>query len=333
MNSHDPWLVYQMLLNKLPDIGEVEEVLIGLTWTLARGPSSVGLAMSPGTMTRVLPWSGTLRGRDIKQLATWVKSWNQYEATVGMACINAVLNSQNRLAESATPLFPNGPANLSVFEYFRPELTGKKVVTIGRYPGIESLQHDDIELIILERDPAENDLPDPAAEYVLRDADWVFLSATTLINKTFPRLAELAGNSKLVLMGPTTPWVKELADFGIDYLAGVQVVDSDYLRQTVSEGGGTRIFETGVRYAVTDLHSDELTRLKDAIGTVVAQREQLKGDMEAWYQSNSRSYPQKQMLLELDQQLSILDTHYKQRWDAWQNPTDLKSLPMKSAEN
>ncbi|MET0055116.1 MAG: DUF4213 domain-containing proteins, partial [Candidatus Thiodiazotropha sp. 6PLUC10] len=59
MNSHNPWLVYQMLLNQLSDSGEVKEVLIGLTWTLARGSSSLGLAMSPGTMTRVLPWSGT----------------------------------------------------------------------------------------------------------------------------------------------------------------------------------------------------------------------------------------------------------------------------------
>ncbi|MES9979531.1 MAG: DUF364 domain-containing protein, partial [Candidatus Thiodiazotropha sp. 6PLUC5] len=204
MNSHNPWLVYQMLLNQLSDSGEVKEVLIGLTWTLARGSSSLGLAMSPGTMTRVLPWSGTLRGQDLQQLATWVKSWNPYEATVGMACINAVLNNQNSLAESATPLFPTGPANLSVFEYFRPRLSGKKVVVIGRYPGIETLESDDIELIILERNSTENDLPDPAAEYVLRDADWVFLSATTLINKTFPRLAELSAKAKMVLMGPTT---------------------------------------------------------------------------------------------------------------------------------
>ncbi|MET0120629.1 MAG: DUF364 domain-containing protein [Candidatus Thiodiazotropha sp. 6PLUC9] len=332
MNNHDPWLVYQMLLNQLSDSGEVKEVLIGLTWTLARGSSSLGLAMSPGTMTRVLPWSGTLKGQDLQQLATWVKSWNPYEATVGMACINAVLNNQNSLAESATPLFPTGPANLSVFEYFRPRLSGKKVVVIGRYPGIETLESDDIELIILERNSTENDLPDPAAEYVLRDADWVFLSATTLINKTFPRLAELSAKAKMVLMGPTTPWVRELADFGIDYLAGVQVVDSDYLRQTVSEGGGTRIFETGVRYAVADLCSDELTRLKDAIGSVVSQREQLKSDMEAWYQRNSQSYPQKKLLLELDQHLSVLDTRYKKHWDAWQNPTDLKNIAMKSAE-
>lgn len=333
MKSHDPWHIYQVLLNLLPEKGEVNEVLIGLTWTLVRGASSSGLAMSPGTMTRVLPWSGTLKGGNLKQLASWVKSWNQYEATIGMACINAAINAQSGLAESAVPLFPEGQANLSVFEYFKPRLSGKKVVIIGRYPGIESLKNDEIELIILERNAAENDLPDPAAEYVLRDADWVFLSATTLINKTFPRLAELAGNANLVLMGPTTPWVEALSEFSIDYLAGVQIIHPDHLRQTVSEGGGTRIFETGVRYAVVDLHSDELSRLKLAISSVVSQRERLKTEMERWYQNNSLPYPHKQSLFQLDKQLSSLDTRYKLQWDAEQNPTDSIGSGIESAGN
>jgi uncharacterized protein (DUF4213/DUF364 family) len=54
-------------------------------------------------------------------------------------------------------------------------------------------------------------------------------------------------------MGPTMPWLPELAEFGIDYLAGVSVTDSDALRQTVAEGGGVRIFETGVQYRVLEL--------------------------------------------------------------------------------
>jgi uncharacterized protein (DUF4213/DUF364 family) len=318
MNGSDPWHVYQFLLDQLPDKGQVKEVLIGLTWTLVSSPSSQGLAMSPGTMSRVLSWSGTLSGRKLKQLATWVKSWNQFEATIGMACINAALNTQNRLAESATPLYLEGPANLSVFEHFKSRFSGKKVVIIGRYPGIESLKDDDIDLVILERNTVDDDLPDPAAEYLLRDADWVFISATTLINKTFPRLAELACHAKLVLMGPTTPWINDLVEFGIDYLAGVQVTDPQLLRQTVGEGGGTRIFETGVRYAVADLHTDEISRLKSAISSIVAQRERYKAKLETWYQNSNRPYPHKQILIRLDEQLSALDTRYKQCWDDWQ---------------
>ena len=84
-------------------------------------------------------------------------------------------------------------------------------------------------------------------------ADWVFLTASSLANKTFPRLAELARGATTVLMGPGTPWLAELAAFGIDYLAGVQVTDPGQLRRTVAEGGGTRLFEAGVQYRLASL--------------------------------------------------------------------------------
>src|SRR5262245_33637789 len=106
----------------------------------------------------------------------------------------------------------------------------------------------EIELSVLERQPGEGDLPDPACEYVLPRSDWVFITASSIPNKTFPRLAELARDAQTVLMGPGTPWLPELAEFGIDYLAGTRVVDCDALRRTIAEGGGVRIFGGGVRY-------------------------------------------------------------------------------------
>ena len=68
---------------------------------------------------------------------------------------------------------------------------GKRVAVIGRYPGLEAYAGR-FDLTVLERQPSDLDLPDAAAEYLLADADWVFMTATTLINKTFPRLADLA---------------------------------------------------------------------------------------------------------------------------------------------
>ena len=56
-------------------------------------------------------------------------------------------------------------------------------------------------------------------------------------------------------MGPTMPWLPALADMGIDYLAGVQVISPTALRQTVAEGGGVRIFDTGVQYCVLSMNS------------------------------------------------------------------------------
>ena len=154
---------------------------------------------------------------------------------------------------NSTPLAGGG--NLAVFEHFAPQLKNRRVVVIGRYPGLEAYAGA-LDLTVLERQQTEGDLPDPACEYLLPQADWVFLTASSLANKTFPRLAELSRRATTVLMGPGTPWLADFADFGIDYLAGVDVTDSTQLRRTVAEGGGTRLFEGGVRYRLAALHAD-----------------------------------------------------------------------------
>ena len=173
-----------------------------------------------------------------------------------MAAINAALNPGSPLAARAFAIAPGASANLAVFSHFATQVAGQRVTVVGRYPGLDGL---DLgwDLTVLERNPGHGDLPDPAAEFCLAEADWVFLTATSLVNKTFPRLAELSRDATLVLMGPTTPWLGALRDWGVDYLAGVRVVAPTALRQTIAEGGGTRIFDTGVEYAVADLRTPD----------------------------------------------------------------------------
>ena len=246
-----PKEIYDLLLDYGNTNTPIKEILIGLTWTLCE-TEGIGLCMSPGTVTRTLPWSGTLVNKPVKELASWLRSWNSFEATVGMAVINAEINGRSLLPTQAEPLSPYGPGNLAVFEYFLPMIRGKKVVIIGRYPQLSRYENE-MDMTVIERQPGADDLPDTASEYLLPEAEWVFLTATSIANKTFPRLVELAKNSQLVLMGPTMPWLVELKEFGIDYLAGVTVSNAEALRQTVAEGGGVRIFETGVQYQVLKL--------------------------------------------------------------------------------
>ncbi len=247
----EPRQIYNLLLKSSQTDTLVREIIIGLTWTFCQA-DGIGLCMSPGQPTRTLSWSGTLVETAIANLTPWVKSWDSYQATVGMAAINAVINPKSPLLAESHPLSFKGSANLAVFEHFLPLIRGKRVVVIGRYPGLSDYEKE-IDLTVLERQPSTQDLPDIACEYLLPEADWVFLTATSIVNKTFPRLVELSQNAKLVLMGPTLPWLPELADMGINYLAGVAVTHPEALRQTIAEGGGTRIFDTGVQYRILTL--------------------------------------------------------------------------------
>jgi len=258
-----PWDVYELLLDQLAgpadDHALVEDILIGNVWTLCyTGNGALGMAMSPAAGVRTLPWSGTLAGRNANELAPWVRSWNMYEAAVGMAVINSRINARvdTDLIDSAVSLQPLGQANLAVFEHFLSRLRKNKVVVIGRYPGLERYIVG-LDITVLERRPGVGDIPDPACEYLLPEADWVFLTASSLCNKTFPRLAELSRNATLVLMGPTTPWLRELSEFGVDYLAGVTVSNESRLYQTVAEGGGMRIFNADVSYHVAAIGAQQ----------------------------------------------------------------------------
>ncbi|AAU91016.1 conserved hypothetical protein [Methylococcus capsulatus str. Bath] len=319
----NPCEIYDLLQDYAGAPVPVGTVVIGLVWTLCEA-DAVGLSMSPGVQTRTLPWAGTLRGKTLSELVAWVREFDPYRATVGMAAVNAGINRLGRLPDGVT-LAPKDGAenNLAVFEHFLGEMRGKRVVVIGRYPGLDRFAHAHaLNLTVLERQPGPDDLPDSACEYLVPEADWVFLTATSIPNKTFPRLAALARDATTVLMGPTVPWLPELRHFGIDYLAGVEIVDTEVLRDTVCEGGGVRIFDAGVRYRIAPI-GPESTKAwaRHMIAQATAERERLKKDMEAWYgRGNAARFPQYAQLEAVDRRLSRLDTCFKRLWDASPDP-------------
>lgn len=304
---------YRILLDYVEDGMVADDVMLGQTWTYCRSGDAIGLAMSPGMSTRTLPWAGTLRGRPLRELAGWVQQWDPFQSSIGMAAINCAINRQSAVLDNARILTGEWPANLAVFEHFYPVLKGKKVVVIGRYPQMDHYLTG-LDLTVLEMQPGPGDLPPQAAETLLPEADWVFISATTIANKTFPRLAELAREANVVLMGPTVPWMEELADYGVDYLAGVVVTDPAQLQQTIAEGGGTRLFEAGARYALADLADSELGWLDSAIDDLASRRGKMIRQMAA----NPMTAPQHEMYLRLlarlDEELNQLERRHRQYW-------------------
>jgi len=315
MTMEKPSRIYELLLDHAASDTQVTELTIGLVWTVCKA-ERLGLAMSPGLVTRTLPWPGTLVGKTLGELATWITDWEPYKATVGMAAINSSLN-RFELPSGITLLTAANRGNLAVFEHFLPRLKDKKVVVVGRYPGIERYA-EDFDLRILERQPVDTDYPDPACEFLLPDADWVFLTASSITNKTFPRLAELAQHATTVLMGPTVPWLPELHEFGINYLAGLEVVDPIKLYQTAAEGGGVRIFENGARYRIVELTpGNSMTWLKDRIAQDYTEKQQLTLAMEQWYASGkSGRFTEFNSLHHATTRLSRLDSSYKRLWDS-----------------
>jgi uncharacterized protein (DUF4213/DUF364 family) len=319
----NPKRIYELLLDYCSTDAVADRLLIGLVWTLCQSGNTIGLSMSPQFATRTLSWSGDLAGKSLIDLAAWILEWDPYQASVAMSAINTYLNTQ-AMPDSIALDSTAENANLAVFEYFLPQLSGKNVVVVGRYPGIERYQ-DQIALKILEKQPGIGDYPDAACEFLIPNADWVFLTASSIPNKTFPRLAELANHAKTVLMGPTTPWLPQLHEFGIDYLAGVEITDSEALYRTVAEGGGKRIFNTGVRYRIAELNPQTCMKwLKQQIADCASEKNRLTQMMDAWYgNGNRKRFPGYALLDKTTTRLSRMDSSYKSLWDQYGNGKQL----------
>ena len=77
------------------------------------------------------------------------------------------------------------------------------VVVIGHFPHVDRLA-EYAELTVLERNCRDDiDMPDPACEYVLPQADFALITGVTLENKTAPRLLELAKDAYVTMVGPS----------------------------------------------------------------------------------------------------------------------------------
>jgi uncharacterized protein len=239
-----PGSVYERLLRDVPEGARVSDCVVGLVWSMVStddGRAGVALTCIDGVHESRI--GGAIRGRDLREVAHWLSSWNLFEAAVGCAALNAVFNTRaavehlvgHRVAEASW----NGKR---VFERLAERFAGGKVALVGHFHGTEALAQR-CELTVLERRPAGDDLPDSACEWVLPRQDCVCITGTALINKTLPHLLELSRSAHVLLVGPSVPLSPLWFDVGVDVLAGSIVSNPSALRPIVAEGGHRRAFQ------------------------------------------------------------------------------------------
>lgn len=238
------WTMYDQLISEIPEGRRVEDVLIGIHWTMVRA-DGVGMAMTPPDGVRSIPGAGSFRGRPLRELAALAKSWHPLEAALGVAALNAHFNAPPTLAKT-WDFHPETQANESVFTAMMDQLAGKKVAVVGHFPYLESLASI-CDLSILERHPLPGDLPDPACEYILENQDYFFITGVTLINKTLPRLLELGRQAQIIMVGPSVPLTPLWFEWGVSALAGTAVLDAERTWLHVAQGGDRSVFKHGAQ--------------------------------------------------------------------------------------
>ena len=226
------WELYDKLIADVPEDDTVEACIPASNWIFVRTKKGrIGLnAAQPGAAFE----PERIVGMNLREAASLVKSWRFNEAAAGAAAINAAVNR----AESFQT-----EGEQDAFLRYRERLLGKKVACVGHFAYLEKRLEGLCELTVLERAPKGNDIPDPAAEYLLPEMDTVFITGSALANKTLPRLLELSKNAFNVISGPSTPMNALLFDYGADALCGFCVTDEEKLRAAIT--GDMPVFTSG----------------------------------------------------------------------------------------
>jgi len=236
--------IYLRLVECVASGKAVASCVAGLIWTLVQVGSEGGLAatLCDGLYESALPT--TLDGIEARRLAEHVAGWNMFEASLGLATVNACCNCRDGVERWLGRPLGSG-ADPDLFERLADRFEGGSVAVVGRFPGLAPLESR-CRLVVLERDPSGADLPDQACEYVLAHQDCVVITGSAIANKTVPRLLELSRAAYVVLVGPSVPLVPMWFDYGVDLLAGSVVVDPEAVARAVRQGAHRRGFDDAV---------------------------------------------------------------------------------------
>ncbi|HNZ62752.1 MAG TPA: DUF364 domain-containing protein [Bacillota bacterium] len=256
----NPWKLYDALIEGVDPSWRVDHYSLGVTWCEVWSGEHTGIAMcirerGPGNM-----FPAPEEGMSLRAMASMIKSWNYLEASLGAAALNCYYNTVDRARDlggfrgleiTTGAVDQEKRQVLNAFFAFQDEITGKKVAVIGHFPHIEKRFGERADMIVIERNPMKGDYPDPASDYILRDQDYAFITGTTLINKTLPKLLEVAGDHcKVSLVGPSTCMAPLLFDLGVHNLSGYCVTDQKLVDRSIRRGEVFSIFDAGYMVSI-----------------------------------------------------------------------------------
>lgn len=247
------WEIYDALIQGIPENFIVDELICGNHDTYIRSGDGSGIASYRSYTTRMPMFAKNLIGLPLREVATCVKSWNFIEASIGAAAINAYYNNSQVARDNGVEFSDAKRVEDRKFDPFimsQNEVKGKKVTVVGHFPYLESLLGPICDFSIIEWDPQDGDYPMSACEYLLPECDYVYLTCTSIVDKTLPRLLELSKNAKRITMvGPGTPLAPVLFKYGIEDLSGFIIKDNLRALRIVAGAEKVTIFTTGQKVA------------------------------------------------------------------------------------
>jgi Uncharacterized conserved protein len=233
----------------------VERVVFGLFFTgvkLSNGEG--GLSYTPlkalsgavccPSQAAAMPNSDKLQGKNVSYFLERMKNDTALNKTLGIATINALASTcyKKGLLDYKVDINRDPFDNLDIKE------NSKTVVVGALVPYFKYLIKENKDFTILELDKTTlkgEELnhfvqsPSKEADEKVRDADYLVVTGTTLINDTIDHLLSLAKDDcETVVVGPTVSMMPQaMFNRGVNHVGGVLVTDVDKVLDVIAEAG------------------------------------------------------------------------------------------------
>ncbi|HJJ31508.1 MAG TPA: DUF364 domain-containing protein [Methanocorpusculum sp.] len=248
------WELYDRMIEAIPEDVTVSDVRVGSESSyVISSEGGFGYAGYRAYYQRAPQVTKNRIGMPLKELAGCIKSWNLIEASLGQAALCAWYNTPERAAENGISVLDKKRVEERLNDPFIASqnlVKGKKVAVVGHFPFLERLIAPVCDLAIIEWNPAEGDYPYSAIEYLVPEADYVYLTCAAFGDKTMEHLLQLSENAeRTTVVGPGTPLAPQLFEFGVDELSGFVVTDVPLAARITSGAEDQRIFSAGRKVA------------------------------------------------------------------------------------
>jgi uncharacterized protein (DUF4213/DUF364 family) len=230
--------LYRLFIDEARKV-QVDSLCLGLGYTaVVTSDGGVGLAYTyfeDKKSCMVLNNSIDYEGRAAVELLEKIKSDSPIERSMALALVNA-LNHQNAL------LLPEDENNEIMFEIFK-ITKGTKVAMVGYFgPLIRRFQQKGTALEVLDRSRGLGRVED-FYKKLKNWADVLFLTSTSILNNSTEEiLANAHARLKTIMLGPSTPMVKQAFEhLPVHMLAGTVPLEKENVLKAVRHGAGTPV--------------------------------------------------------------------------------------------
>lgn len=244
------WEIYNRLIRGIPGSWKAEEIVRGSFFSYVKSGSGIGIAGLVDYGYRMPVSTKNMEGAPLRELAEHIKSWNFYEASVGLAAINAYYNNPETAKKSGINIEDSMYAEDRIYDPFimsRNEIKGKKVTVLGHFHFIETMFEPVCDVRVIAGEvPVDGDYPAAAAEYFLPESDFVYIGSSCFVEKTLPRLLALSKNArKVTIVGPSTTLAPQLFEYGVNDLSGYVVKDCEKAMRFIKGVENGKIYSAG----------------------------------------------------------------------------------------